>query len=109
MDMDWAYQVYGGDNVATALGDLTAGPAQIRGGVGMNLEVRQAVPVGHKIALTRIPEGADVVKYGIRIGIATTDIEPGSWVHLHNMRSAYDERSSHLDVVTGAPTDTEYI
>jgi len=108
MDMDWAYQVYEGDNVATALGELAAGSVQIRGGASANLGARETIPVGHKVALTRIPDGADVVKYGIRIGVATGDIEPGSWVHLHNMRSAYDERSSHLDVVTGAPTDTEY-
>ena len=32
----------------------------------------------------------------------------GSWVHLHVMRSVYDQRSSHLDVRTGAPKDTKY-
>jgi hypothetical protein len=29
-------------------------------------------------------------------------------VHLHVMRSLYDERSSHLDINTGAPKDTKY-
>ena len=32
----------------------------------------------------------------------------GAWVHLHVMRSLYDERSSHLDINTGAPKDTKY-
>ena len=36
------------------------------------------------------------------------DIPAGSWVHLHVMRSVYDQRSSHLDVRTGAPKDTKY-
>ena len=55
-----------------------------------------------------VPAGAEVVKYGVRIGIATRDIRRGGWVHLHVMRSAYDERSSHLDAVTGAPRDIRY-
>lgn len=49
-----------------------------------------------------------IVKYGVVIGRATADIPAGSWVHLHVMRSVYDQRSSHLDVRTGAPKDTKY-
>lgn len=52
--------------------------------------------------------GEDIVKYGVVIGRATADIPAGSWVHLHVMRSVYDQRSSHLDVRTGAPKDTKY-
>jgi altronate dehydratase small subunit len=44
----------------------------------------------------------------VPIGIATTAIEPGAWVHLHNCRSRVDERSSHLDLKTGAALDTAY-
>ena len=49
-----------------------------------------------------------IVKYGVVIGRATKPIPAGSWVHLHVMRSNYDERSSHLNVHTGAPEDTRY-
>ena len=48
------------------------------------------------------------MKYGIPIGKATADIIKGQWVHLHCMKSNYDERSAHLDVITGAPKDIEY-
>ena len=48
------------------------------------------------------------MKYGVVIGCATKEIKMGQWVHLHNMKSLYDARSSSLDVVTGAPTDTHY-
>jgi altronate dehydratase len=106
--MDGIYQVYETDNVATALGEVPPGAAQIRGGSTAAIIAADTIPTGHKIAVVDIAEGDDVRKYGIRIGIATTDIHAGTWVHLHNMRSAYDERSSHLDPVTGAPTDTEY-
>ena len=66
------------------------------------------MPVGHKIALRDIAQGEMIVKYGVVIGRATQDIPAGSWVHLHVMHSNYDERSSHLDVNTGAPKDTRY-
>ncbi len=50
---------------------------------------RADLPLGHKVARYFIPAGAIVVKYGMPIGSATTDIEPGEWVHLHNIRSNY--------------------
>lgn len=64
------------------------------------VEAATEVPMGHKIALRDIRNGEDIVKYGIVIGRATADIPAGSWVHLHVMRSVYDQRSSHLDVRT---------
>ena len=82
-----AFQIDLGDNVATALA---------------------GIPAGHKIALKDIGAGGHIVKYGVVIGRATADIPKGSWVHLHVMQSIYDERSSHLDVRTGAPKDTKY-
>ena len=72
------------------------------------VEAATEVPMGHKIALRDIRNGEDIVKYGVVIGRATADIPAGSWVHLHVMRSVYDQRSSHLDVRTGAPKDTKY-
>ena len=73
-----------------------------------SIQAMEAIPVGHKIALADIAEGEMIIKYGVVIGRATKAIPAGSWVHLHVMRSNYDERSSHLNVVTGAPEDTVY-
>jgi len=39
------------------------------------------------------------------IGEATKPIRVGDWVHLHNMKSRFDERSNTLDASTGAPTE----
>ena len=36
-----------------------------------------------------IAAGADIVKYGARIGIATRAIGRGQHVHVHNMKSGY--------------------
>lgn len=43
------------------------------------------VPYGHKIAVTQIPQGSPVTKYGERIGVATADIAVGDHVHTHNL------------------------
>ncbi len=72
------------------------------------MDACEAVPVGHKIALCNIAQDEMIVKYGVVIGCATKSIRSGSWVHLHVMRSNYDERSSHLNAETGAPEDTCY-
>lgn len=97
------------DNVATALEVLTPGVVRLTGEpVQPETAVAQDIPDGHKLALRDIAVDEDIIKYGVVIGRATAPIPAGSWVHLHCMRSLVDERSSHLDVVTGAPQDTVY-
>ncbi len=104
-----AFQIDFSDNVATALELICPGTVTLRGDAGMpEIEAVTEVPMGHKIALRDISEGENIVKYGVVIGRATHAIAKGSWVHLHNICSIYDERSSHLDAVTGAPKDTCY-
>ena len=107
--MQTAFQIDLTDNVATALCPLAPGETRLLGDVAQSaIEAVTDVPVGHKIALRDIAQGEMIVKYGVVIGRATQDIPAGSWVHLHVMHSNYDERSSHLDVNTGAPKDTRY-
>ena len=73
------------DNVATALEPLAPGRTVDAGGVAVI--VRESIASGHKIALAKIPAGAEVVKYGSPIGTATIDIEAGAHVHVHNVAS----------------------
>lgn len=104
-----AFQIDLRDNVATALQPLVPGEVRLLGDAESPfLTAVEEIPVGHKIALKKIKAGEPIVKYGVVIGQATTDIEKGSWVHLHVMKSLYDERSSHLDAKTGAPKDIRY-
>ena len=42
---------------------------------------------GHKIALTDIKAGENVIKYGYPIGHATEDIPAGAHVHTHNIKT----------------------
>ncbi|MGE4275610.1 MAG: UxaA family hydrolase [Lawsonibacter sp.] len=104
-----AFVIDGRDNVATALAPLTPGTVRLTGDAPFSvLEATQDIPDGHKVALRPIQSGEPIVKYGVVIGAATQDIAPGTWVHLHCMRSLVDQRSSHLDIHTGAPCDMEY-
>lgn len=73
------------DNVATALEPLDAGRRLAID--GREIVVREAIGAGHKIALSAIAAGSEVIKYGSAIGIATADIAPGAHVHTHNLAS----------------------
>ena len=79
------------DNVATIFADGICSGATVqvhdRGGAGDLLAVRDDIPYGHKIALCNIAAGADIVKYGERIGVASRPIAAGDYVHVHNLES----------------------
>ncbi|WP_204115271.1 UxaA family hydrolase [Shimia biformata] len=47
------------------------------------------VAMAHKVADCAIAKGELVIKYGMPIGTATTDIAPGAHVHVHNIASRY--------------------
>ncbi|CAN7514179.1 UxaA family hydrolase [Pseudomonas brassicacearum] len=72
-----------GDDVAVARGDIAKG--QHVSADGITLTASQPVPSGHKIALRTVLAGQRVLKYGQTIGQATRDIEPGDYVHVHNL------------------------
>jgi (2R)-sulfolactate sulfo-lyase subunit alpha len=46
------------------------------------------IPLGHKIALVELADGADGLKYKTKIGVTSKPISPGDYVHTHNIRSA---------------------
>ncbi|MBD3307881.1 altronate dehydratase [candidate division KSB3 bacterium] len=71
------------DNVAVAIADVPAG-AHVRIDE-RELILREPIARGHKAALKLIRAGEVVKKYGFPIGHATADIEPGAWVHTHNL------------------------
>lgn len=75
------------DNVAVTRRNVRAG--EVLTMEGDEVVACSDVPLGHKIARRFIPSGAEVVKYGMAIGSATADVQPGEWVHLHNLKSNY--------------------
>ena len=78
------------DNVAVILKDMSKGEAVVLQEKNEELTTSDIIEAGHKMALSAITKGNNIIKYGQKIGIATSDIHPGEWVHLHNMESAYD-------------------
>ena len=107
--MKRCFQIHPTDNVATALEDIAAGEVvNVVGPSAATLSVRADVRFGHKIAIQPIAAGVPVVKYGVPVGLATREIAPGEWVHLHNCRSQVDQRSSDLDLQTGSRRETAY-
>lgn len=93
------------DNVAVALRPILKGE---RLEVGkLRVTAAQEIPQGHKLALTHIRAGEQVMKYGSGIGTAKADIEAGQWVHVHNVRTglgdilSYDYEPAGGDVEPG--------
>jgi Altronate dehydratase len=109
MTVPHIYVVNTNDNVATALEDLEGGPTTTIGAIAdRELVLLQPLPSGHKAALKDIAKGETITKYGAGIGLASRDIRQGEWVHVHNLRSLFDERSSKIDAATGKAMDTRY-
>ena len=46
-----------------------------------------AIPLGHKVALSDLDEGATVFKYGHDIGRIVADVKKGGHVHVHNTKT----------------------
>jgi hypothetical protein len=101
-----AFQIHANDNVATLLDDAEGGEIEILGARPDKISSLENISRGHKIALRDIVRDEGVMKFGVRIGHATQPIKQGAWVHLHNLASDLDERSSTLDLHSGVPTDT---
>ena len=46
-----------------------------------------AIPIGHKVALSDISEDATILKYGHSIGKTVSQIGKGNHVHTHNLKT----------------------
>jgi altronate hydrolase len=84
-----ALRLHPGDDVAVARVNLTAG--QTVAPAGVSVVLKNDVPAGHKLALHALEPGREIRRYGQVIGLATQAIEPGEWVHTHNL--SFDEGS----------------
>lgn len=78
-------RIHPSDNVAVALEPLEAS----RGLDLQNLSFTTSgpIPQGHKVALTSLAPGQDVIKFGNTIGHTTVSVSPGDWIHTHNLKT----------------------
>ena len=73
--------IHPNDNVAVALHPIAAGTEF------MGITAKADIPQGHKMALKPLAENDQVMKYGFSIGHTIAAVEPGEWVHTHNMKT----------------------
>lgn len=73
------------DMVIIALKDLAKGQRLDDPNADSGIVLAEDVPQGHKVAARAITKGEHVLKFGYSIGVATTDIGPGEWIHTHNL------------------------
>ena len=73
------------DNVVVAIQPQSAG-AVIEVD-GKKITVLEDVPAGHKIAITDLAEGENVIKYGFPIGHAKEAKKAGSWMNENNIKT----------------------
>jgi altronate dehydratase small subunit len=88
------------DNVATSLEDFQPG-TKVKVQLGekdIQVQTLDHIPFGFKVAVTDIPKGDHVIKYGEFIGIASSEIKTGNLVHIHNLGGA----RGRGDLVEGA-------
>ncbi len=90
-------QIHPRDNVGVATHPLTAGTVIAAGPVCFTLA--QDVGLGAKLALTALPAGAKILKYGEPIGTLTAAVPAGGYIHTHNLESDYLPTPARGDLV----------
>jgi (2R)-sulfolactate sulfo-lyase subunit alpha len=53
----------------------------------MNVKAASDIPIGHKLAIKALGEGATVIKYGVDIGKVVASIKVGEHAHVHNIKT----------------------
>ena len=96
------------DNVAVAVEPIQAGECTLV--AGQELTANEFIKEGHKIARVDIEKGAEIIKYGVHIGVATQPIRKGDWVHEHNVYDDFEEinREKRAYYRSMAPDDLDY-
>lgn len=88
------------DNVYIALKEFNAGE------LINDVKCLENIPVAHKIAISDIHKDSNIIKYGMPIGKAITDIKKGEHVHTHNMATnlsdiiEYEYDKKHEEVIS---------
>ena len=81
-----------GDHVAVAVAEIAPQEEIVVVYLDDNGEERiratAAVPYGHKVALRPLSANEPVIEYSTQVGVAREGIEPGDYVHTHNIKTA---------------------
>lgn len=86
--MNKLFKINEKDNVAVALEALHAGYSE------NEITLLNDVPFGHKVLLSDLKAGDEVIKYGFPIGRISEDTPKGGYVHSHNLKTGLSESNS---------------
>lgn len=79
-------KVHPADNVLVALVDLQAGEEVQYEGV--NYKVAEFVPAKHKFVINALPQGSEVIMYGVLVGKTQSDVQAGGLLTTKNLKHA---------------------
>ena len=79
------------DNVAMVTTLAETGDEIIVTETGKVVKALEPIKAGHKVALTRLEEGENVIKYGIPIGRMMSAVDVGEWISVHNLEDTTAE------------------
>lgn len=88
------------DNVVVAIQEIAKGETVLVD--DREIIAAENIPAGHKMAISVIAKGDEVIKYGNPIGIAKEDVALGSWLHTHNVKTGLGDMLEY----TYHPVDT---
>ena len=80
------------DTVAVVVVEGVTAGASLKGWIMdedrmVELQAKQDIPIGHKIALKDMALGDTVWKYGIDMGKVVAPIQTGQHAHVHNIKT----------------------
>lgn len=79
--MNKLFKINDKDNVAVALEELK------KGEIIDNIKLLDDIPFGHKVLLSDLKNGENIIKYGNPIGHLTIDCKKGKHIHEHNLKT----------------------
>ncbi|MDR2914869.1 MAG: altronate dehydratase family protein [Tannerella sp.] len=98
-------QINPADNVAVAIQKLSAGEKLSIG--GDDIEVKEEIPAGHKVALRNFAVGDNIIKYGDPIGHAVKEITVGSLVNEKGIKTNLEGLSEYTYSPTQIPVQPD--
>lgn len=88
------------DNVAIAVNEIEAGTEVMPGVIA-----HQNIPQAHKVALTNIPQGGEIIRYGVILGYAIHSINQGDWINEHMLELPTPPEVDEMKFATNLVTD----
>lgn len=79
--MSKLFKINDKDNVAVAFEELK------KGEIIDNIKLLDDIPFGHKVLLSDLKNGENIIKYGNPIGHLTIDCKKGEHIHEHNLKT----------------------